>query len=104
MEDCVTDLNGWYDIATAPKDGTKIDVWVSAKRPEYSRREVDVYWAVTTIEFNQSANKTFEGWCHFDSQEAIGGTYPIEDHGDAVTHWRARPVGPNGEQKVSLYD
>ena len=35
------DANGWFTIASAPKDGTRVDVWWHFGR---GFRIVDVYW------------------------------------------------------------
>lgn len=67
--------DGWRDIATAPKDGTKFDGWQGGERV------ADVYWS--------------------DVQEAfcVDGTYgPAEPSPvwtmPPLTHWRPRPAPP----------
>lgn len=66
---------GWRDIASAPKDGTKFDVW------QGGRRVVDVYWS--NVE---------DAW-------AVDGMYGPEEPAPLaifppVTHWMPLPASP----------
>ena len=70
----------WFPIETAPKDGTKIDIWISG--PDgYGDRETDVKW--------------HDG--HWVRHDAYLGDYVEQDDlmpGYSVTHWMTIPDGP----------
>lgn len=67
----------WQPMATAPKDGTVIDVW----REEFGRH-ADLYWG-------KDSYSDAEGWICSVSDDQISA------HG--FTHWRFPPAGPGVE-------
>ena len=75
----------WQTIATAPKDGTEIDVWCVDERcaPSTGRRYTEVRWR--------------EGsWTWFDPRYDGDGGYIGLDNGVnvIVTHWMPPPAPP----------
>lgn len=80
--------NTWRDIATAPKDGTPIDLWVVFPTKGTCRRWADARW----MEAGEHAAKGPANWC--DQHH-----FPLHIFKDkpVATHWRPRPLGPNGE-------
>ena len=76
-------MTTWNKIETAPKDGTKIDLWVSGQREiecwyDAENKNVTPYW-----EPDESDWLTDRG--HVD------GTMRITAH---PTHWMPTPEGP----------
>ncbi len=71
--------NAWRPIETAPKDGTRIDLWVVEKN---GYRAVDVEWVAGTLDIDGF-------W-----QDLEGFIYDKRD----VTHWKPLPHAPQ-EQK-----
>jgi hypothetical protein len=65
----------WQPIASAPKDGTRIDIW--AHWPEHDRRErtTDAYWNGRCWQLGQYNEMQFV-------------------HRPAATHWRPLPAPP----------
>ena len=72
------DREGWQDISTAPKDGTKIDLWHPTRG-----RLVDAFW-------NKRTYVLYEpwGWGNASWGRITG-----------ATHWRPLPQEPNCEQQ-----
>jgi len=73
-QDAVT---GWQPIETAPKDGSKIDLWVEWEG-EHGSRYANSFWSGSDA----------DGWNlggHAQNQYVVRPT---------VTHWRPLPVSP----------
>lgn len=68
--------NGWLPIESAPKDGTKIDVW------HVNERVTDVYWS-----------EIQDAWC-FDGFFGPEEPTPISSL-PAPTHWQPLPAPPS---------
>lgn len=72
---------GWQDIATAPKDGSRIDVWAKAFLPAFDRFEhrrfADVYW--------------WKG----DTMGNSGPQWMNVDKDWCATHWMPLPAPPS---------
>lgn len=85
--------NGWQDISTAPKDGTKIDLWDAKK----NRRFCDVHWSFSTDMAGKRLPDTgWDGWC-FDKVNFSGfDPYPnyVPGKGEDCTHWQPLPTPP----------
>lgn len=87
MQERVRAETGWQDIATAPKDGTLIDVW---RGGEFPRRVPDVSWREPTDS---------EWWVHGgDTIRTPAATWhdmfgPFGKD-DTPTHWRPLPSPP----------
>lgn len=71
---------GWRPIETAPKDGTKIDLWVYWPEHGESRRATNAYWHEDRLDW------WIDGYCV--NQYA---------HCPKITHWMPLPPAP-GEQ------
>lgn len=70
--------SAWQPIETAPKDGTRIDVWSG-------HRQADVCWLDCVWEYRNS--KPFQGWFWTNDD---GEPILVED----VTHWMPLPAPP----------
>lgn len=80
---------GWRPIETAPKDGTRIDVWVD--RPVTINGRVDRAKA-------RGGYRLTEVW--WDDGWTMLGPVPfarVKHEGDEITHWSPIPAGPSGE-------
>jgi hypothetical protein len=78
----------WYPIKSAPKDGTKIDVWLSKSR----RRVTNCYWGRPSHTCGEN-----EGYC--DSCPDHDGWVDGEDFmcgytDEEPTHWMPIPTPP----------
>lgn len=74
-------MGEWQPIETAPKDGTRIDIW----DPSHGgQRIADAYWY---------GGQKRGGW-HAPNQDYDGmdGLYAK----DGITHWMPLPDAPNG--------
>jgi hypothetical protein len=73
---------GWQPIATAPKDGTLVDLWVETTinwRPDGEQfRYIDCFW-------------TDAGWVEIDFH---GDVTPVESQHHTATHWMSPPEPP----------
>ncbi len=74
----------WQSIETAPRDGTRIDVWIAAT----SERVTDVFWGHSADDYNRAQMS----WVFTH----IYGDYTGMDFGvgGVVTHWMLRPGPP----------
>lgn len=88
-------MSEWFPIESAPKDGTKIDIWV----PAWGRRVPDCVWCEAWE--TKYGFKVQEHWFH----DIAGGEYcdrfvnpgaPIEgpDVRGIATHWMPLPEPP----------
>ncbi|WP_426956801.1 hypothetical protein [Muricoccus radiodurans] len=88
-------MSGWHPIETAPRDGTRVDLWIRASyaphdRPPQGYRVTDAQWSPTS------------GWVQvIDAGSDAGGTRPLEYDGPGAfidaTHWRPIPDGPDAD-------
>ncbi len=76
IKELEAELGGWCPIDTAPKDGTRIDVWAKFEKSGW-RRQPDAYW-----------NEKIGNWQL--------GQYNAEDYmvTPIVTHWMPLPSAP----------
>lgn len=84
----------WIPIATAPKDGTRVDLWMGS-------RFTNCYWGKPAHECGESGDycdscPTRDGWCCEDDPMpgylcGPGGLYK----GCSPTHWMHVPAGPS---------
>lgn len=81
----------WMPIESAPKDGTKVDLWIKCdpSRAASDGRVVDCYWNTET-----------DTWCKFDSY--WGEDSDVESNGPSLdggwrkaTHWMPLPPPPS---------
>ena len=78
------DANGWRDISTAPKDGSRIHVWGAG----YDYPEV-IYWEEYPEEFRAETGD--DGyWRCADELLADIADVPF----DELTHWQPLPAPP----------
>ena len=77
----VSAINDWKPIETAPKDGTKVDLWVEwPGQSPAAGRVPDAEWT------------DLYGWSY---RSLTGeGDFGIEHQGGQPTHWRPRPEPP----------
>jgi hypothetical protein len=77
----VSAITDWKSIETAPKDGTKVDLWVEwPGRSPAAGRVPDAEWT------------DLYGWSY---RSLTGeGDFGIEHQGGQPTHWRPRPEPP----------
>jgi hypothetical protein len=79
-------MTDWQAIETAPKDGTKVDIWViriHSLGGEGSGRVPNAYWETK-----------YEGWWVKDAHD---GDMPVEStdpYIHEVTHWMPVPAPP----------
>ena len=79
-------VSGWQPLGTAPRDGSKVDVWT-----ENGFRYIDVFW------YNGPAYP--EGaFAYFDSE--LSGLMDVDD----ATHWMRPPAPPRQEKDSSLWE
>jgi hypothetical protein len=90
-------MTDWQPIDSAPRDGTKVDLWVVQREARTlselpGERIPDACWTEPT---HAGADRNTPMWCKWDSPcwEEIerlygGGAY-------VVTHWMPVPVGPS---------
>lgn len=76
-------MSDWRDIRTAPKDGTKIDLWVVF--PDGGRRWPDASWKL-------AGQTAFSGPDNWASQDGV----PLHGLVDrpVATHWMPPPAPP----------
>lgn len=78
----LVDADGWQPISTAPKDGTRVDLWAKCWRPSddgfSEMRCPNCYWTKGDSEMNRRA-----AWVNLET-----GWYP--------THWRPLQAPPEG--------
>lgn len=72
--------DGWRPIETAPKDGTKIDLWCVSDGM-IGTRVPYAHWC--------------DRWC-FWGDEAADSDFLVHEYGEP-THWRPLPPPPKGE-------
>ena len=70
-------MGEWQPIGTAPKDETRIDLWIVGKFG--SRRATDCFYS--------------NGVWH--EPDPVWDTIHIEEDGDAPTHWMPQPQPPD---------
>lgn len=82
----------WQPIESAPTDGTKIDLWVTAwfsrTNDGQSQRVPDCYWAGR----DDPCGTDWTGWTYDDATAARA--YPVESDETKATHWIPIPEGP----------
>lgn len=83
-------LEGWQPIATAPKDGSIVDLWVN------KRRRSNCYWTFTQDHTgNRLPDGPFDGWCCDESKPAPSGFNPYPNLiSGKPTHWMRPEKGP----------
>ncbi|WP_136625089.1 hypothetical protein [Aureimonas flava] len=79
----------WQPIATAPKDGTTIDLW-----HEDFGRQADCYWGKSQHECGETGRYCDSDW-HSEPDTWIDATFnsPLFLDGE-FTHWRPLPLAP----------
>lgn len=77
---CIREMVEWRPIETAPRDGTKIDVWHGGERM------TDVYWSDIQ-----------DAWC-FDGQFGHEEPTPLAAF-PLVRHWLPLPPAPGAEDE-----
>lgn len=90
----IRDLTGWRDIATAPKDGTVIDVWITGAG---SRRIPSCRWRKP-----ERANWGDRYGCDKDLPEqwVTSGGFSLDRRNGDATHWLPLPSAPNLKETV----
>jgi len=86
----------WLPIETAPKDGTRIDIWLNGRHP-------DCYWGKPNHscgEMGQYCDScpSYDGWV----DDFMG--YLTGDEGcylEMPTHWMAIPAPPNDQMQTT---
>ena len=69
-------MNTWQPIATAPRDGTVIDVWY------WDARITDVFWHKADVGY------AYEGWMYYNVTD-----WDRLDN-ECITHWMPLPESP----------
>jgi predicted secreted protein len=84
-------VSGWRPIESAPKDGTKIDLWVGG---EFPGRHTDCYWGKRSHECGEAGPYCDSDW-HSEKPGWVDGTFNefVCTEGEA-THWRPLPAAP----------
>lgn len=75
---------GWRPIESAPRDGTKVDLWLDS-----GRRIADAEWGLPEIIEDDDADEDEEGWI----TDYGFRTYCIGED-ERVTHWLPLPAAP----------
>ncbi len=83
LPDSLSGGEGWRGIESAPRDGTKIDIWVPKRG-----RLADRYWS-------KPGSITEGGWGHREirNRRSVG----MIEHEVRPTHWMPLPPPPSGE-------
>jgi hypothetical protein len=83
----------WQPIETAPKDGTKIDLWVVHET--YRRRVPDAYWLGDAKQPPFFDDERMEGWAAANmGYDGCDGWADEPDDNDRATHWMPLPKPP----------
>lgn len=84
---------GWQPIETAPKDGTKIDLWMIAGDGYNEGRVTDAYWveASRDYEYAFDGHKAVSCWWA-PNQWYDGADGPMRN--DVASHWMPLPDAP----------
>lgn len=79
---------GWQDIATAPKDGTVVDLWVKGNR--YTDASWGEYESYSYKNYPHGKTSKSQGWRQFsfDDGDYLG-------VGNEPTHWMPLPTPPS---------
>lgn len=97
---------GWQPIETAPKDGTKIDVWVrdfsigeaGVVTFQDVGRVTEVYWGEEVYHYfgdTGTKREPDERWVYWDCPHHAR----LEVGGRRATHWMPLPAPPAAEEE-----
>lgn len=82
----------WQPISTAPKDGTRIDLWRPTE--EGGERIPDGYWGEAYVPWSGGQYKV--GWCAANlGVDAADAPVAWDDDHLEPTHWMPTPEGPS---------
>ncbi len=82
---------GWKPIATAPKDGTKVDIWMQVNASPMSMGLSDSFRVVECAWSESEVAKEGPGWYHYDQSKS----YDFRRLQDRyITHWMLTPDAP----------
>lgn len=82
-----SDTTQWQPIATAPKDGTVVDILVNGERVP------DAYWSFSKNADGSLHETAYDFWAKKGQYAGMGGVYPVGVGGEP-THWMRRPECP----------
>lgn len=99
-------MSEWQPIETAPKDGTRIDLWMVDKSgSEY--REPEAYWVSAGAQPHLTKRDGWyaprydydlqDGWAD-DPYHYINNRHIQKWVGCEPSHWMPIPAGPNGQE------
>jgi len=81
----------WQPIETAPRDGTKIDVFMDGKR------FTDVFWDYSYYIDSEGLKVVDDYWKGWRKDGETGMSYTpnyLDNMGKAVSHWMPLPITP----------
>lgn len=80
----------WQPIETAPKDGTEVDLWLSAGEYDEAGRVADASWGACCEDpwaCKEVDRGSAIGWRHYGSMYGDGFWKHLEIEGRVATHW-----------------
>jgi len=84
-------MSAWVDIKFAPKDLTKVDLWVVTRGKGH--RLTDCWWSQAFDGKGEPVEDNFNGWCQGEYRPSGFNPYPPLIEGTA-THYMLPPEPP----------
>ena len=91
-------MTNWKPIDTAPKDGTKVDLWVvdeyiKNKQPKNGERICDAWWVEG--QYISSKKTNYTGWVYYNGNNTCAVEHGFVGGARYATHWIPLPDPPD---------